>query len=146
MQPRARRLGLSLIPDVPPSLPEISADPDRLRQVLVNLLDNALKFTPSGGTIRVFAGSDGGQNFIFGVSDTGPGFAPEELARLGQRFAPGNRPGSGSGLGIALSKEILALHGGELKVESLPGRGATVTCSLPLGNTTGLTDRTTARL
>jgi len=141
MQPRARRLGLTLTLDVPPALPEVNADPARLRQVLVNLLDNALKFTPAGGTVRVFAGLDAPEGRLtFGVADTGPGFTSEELARLGRRFAPGSRPGAGSGLGLALVKEILALHGGELKAESAPGQGATVRCTLPLDGMAPSTD------
>jgi len=119
-----------------PSLPAFTGDGDRLAQVFTNLVDNALKFTPAGGsiTLRAAQASSGVQ---VEVADTGAGISPEALQHIFDRFyqADPSRPGGrkhGSGLGLAIVKEIVGAHGGKISVRSEPGTGSTFTVSLPL--------------
>ena len=118
------------------SLPPITGDDDRLAQVFINLLDNALKFTPSGGLVRVSATSLGDSVEIV-VSDTGTGIAAEALPHIFERFyqADASRAGGkhhGAGLGLAIVDEILRAHAGKISVRSAPGRGTEFTIQLPL--------------
>lgn len=114
------------------------ADPRRVEQVLVNLLDNANKYTPSGGSIHLRwekGVSSDGNVILLKVSDTGPGIAPEHQARLFERFyrvdKGRSRDQGGTGLGLAIVKHILQRHGGSVWVESQLGRGSTFVCSFP---------------
>jgi signal transduction histidine kinase len=107
----------------------------RLQQVLMNLASNAIKFTPPGGRVRVFARRDADAIRI-GVADTGVGMTPAEtraamepFVQLDSRLA---RRHEGTGLGLSISKELVALHGGELSIASVKGEGTTVTAALPL--------------
>ncbi|MDI3328655.1 MAG: ATP-binding protein [Alicyclobacillaceae bacterium] len=109
-------------------------DPDRLRQVLSNLIDNAIKYTPSGGKIHVsVSGSD--QEVKIEVSDTGIGIPPEDQERVFERFYRVDkaraRSTGGTGLGLAIVKHIVQLHGGRVEVQSAPGRGSRFTVRLP---------------
>ena len=131
---RATEVGISLGRLVAPGLPSIRADARRLRQILQNLLANAVKFTPKGGTITLSADRRGVDLAIV-VSDTGSGMAPEHLAialgRSGQddnRFA---RPYDGGGAGLPLVKRLVELHGAAIAIDSTPGRGTTVTILFP---------------
>jgi len=130
--PRSR--GQSLVSKLPPSLPLVWADRVRLRQIVLNLLNNAFKFTPEGGRITLGARQDDA-NLVVEVRDTGPGIAEEEQQRL---FEPYHRVDtdrerfSGLGLGLALCKTLVELHGGRIWVKSHAGRGATFGFSLPL--------------
>jgi PAS domain S-box-containing protein len=123
-----------LIVDIPDSLPQINADESRLRQVLLNLLNNAMKFTPPGGQILVTAKIEGG-NLTVEVSDNGRGIDEADQARL---FEPYNRVEedrqhfSGLGLGLALSKQLIELHKGKIGVISKKGTGSTFSFSLPI--------------
>jgi signal transduction histidine kinase len=130
MLPRARRLGLKLTLKPVAGL-TVFADPDRLKQVLINLLDNSFKFTPAGGKVEVRTTAGKGQVTI-AVADEGCGIPPDELPLVGIRFFQGRAAKSGSGIGLALCREIVQLHGGHLKIESSPGVGTTVYVSLPL--------------
>ncbi|WP_353928548.1 sensor histidine kinase [Desulfofundulus kuznetsovii] len=130
MLPRARRLGLKLTLEPVAGL-TVFADPDRLKQVLINLLDNSFKFTPAGGKVEVRTTAGKGQVTI-AVADEGCGIPPDELPLVGTRFFQGRAAKSGSGIGLALCREIVQLHGGHLKIESSPGVGTTVYVSLPL--------------
>jgi two-component system cell cycle sensor histidine kinase PleC len=122
-----------------PELPEVEADYRALKQVVLNLLSNAVKFTPRGGRVRVFGawepGPDGGSVRI-GVSDTGIGIAPHDLERLARPFeqieSQLSKTQQGSGLGLALTKSLVELHGGALSMESEPGDGTTVSFVLPV--------------
>jgi signal transduction histidine kinase len=119
-----------------PCLPEISGDGDRLAQVFTNLVDNALKFTPAGGSIRLRT-SRVGSGVQVEVADTGTGIPTEALPYIFDRFyqADSSRPGGrkhGSGLGLAIVKEIIAAHGGKISVLSKPGAGTIFTITLPL--------------
>lgn len=107
----------------------VEADPDRLRQVLDNLITNALRHTPRGGVVRLAARPDGG-GVLIEVADTGPGIAPELLPRIFERFVKG-ADSPGSGLGLAIAAELVRAQGGEIEAASKPGRGATFTIRLP---------------
>ncbi|MBK7369586.1 MAG: hypothetical protein IPJ04_17345 [Candidatus Eisenbacteria bacterium] len=114
--------------------------PRVLEQAVANLLSNALKFTPSGGHVRLTGGVEGGgeeARWTFAVSDDGPGIAPDEQARLFERFyqASGARDVArpGTGIGLSLTRDIVELHGGTIALASAPGEGSTFTVRLPLG-------------
>jgi len=118
------------------ALPAITGDGDRLAQVFTNLVDNALKFTPPGGSITLRAGQVDSSVQVE-VADTGAGISPEALPHIFDRFyqADPSRPGGrkhGSGLGLAIVKEIVGAHGGKISVRSEAGTGSTFTISLPL--------------
>ncbi len=130
---RAESAGLTLVIDMP-NLPEVEADFRALKQVLLNLLSNALKFTPRGGQIRVFgrAGIDGrgADRVLIGVQDTGIGISKEDLARLARPFeqveSQHAKTRQGTGLGLALTKALIEMHGGLIDMKSEPGKGTTV--------------------
>jgi two-component system heavy metal sensor histidine kinase CusS len=111
---------------------EIYADPDLFERALGNLLDNALRFTPENGSIQI-ALSEHDADFEVEVSDNGYGIAPEHLPRVFDRFyrAESSRSSDGAGLGLALVKSIVGLHGGSATIHSEPGRGTTVKLSFP---------------
>lgn len=128
----ARRVELTA--DLPPDLPFVSGDIGLLERLLENLIENALRHTPSGGRVTVKAGVDG-QAVAVTVTDTGPGIAPEALPHVFDRFFRGDRSrdarSGGAGLGLAIAKRIVELHGGAITVASEPGRGAVFTFRLP---------------
>lgn len=119
--------------DFPADLPAVRGDPERLRQVLRNLLNNAVKYSPSGGVIRVGGRAEPDQVRVF-VADEGPGIPENERDLLFERFARGSaaRDSSGTGLGLYLSKAIIDAHGGSIWVDSSLGQGATFHFALPL--------------
>jgi signal transduction histidine kinase len=117
--------------DIPEHPLPLAGDPNRLKQVFVNLLDNAFKFTPPHGDIRVRA-SRTNSTVIAEVTDTGEGIAPEDLPKVMEKFYKGSSKKSGSGLGLAICKGIVELHGGSFRVESELGKGTTVTVELPI--------------
>lgn len=132
-QPQAKERDLTLVSSCPDGKgPEFAADQVRLRQVLSNLIANAMKFTPAGGRITVSA-SPAGTSVKFTVADTGPGIAPEELDRVFDRFYQLVTPQQhkGLGLGLEISKGIVTLHGGTIWVESEPGKGARFHFTIP---------------
>ncbi len=108
-------------------------DAEKLRQVVSNLLDNALKFTPRGGTIELCADNSERDGVLVQVRDSGPGIAPEHLPHLFERFykADRSRRDQGTGLGLAIAKHIVEMHGGEVGVESTQGAGSTFWFTLP---------------
>jgi len=135
-QPVAERDGVKFALDAT-SGAVVDADPKRLGQVLFNLMDNALKFTPRGGLIAVQARADRGWAEVV-VRDSGKGLAPESIPKLFKPFQQVHDPmqvtRSGSGLGLYISKGIVELHGGTIRAESPGlGKGATFTFTLPLG-------------
>ena len=135
LAPLAEQKGQSLVNEVPADLPALVADPQRVAQVLTNLIGNAIKFTPEGGHIRVGAAiADGALRTE--VRDSGPGIAPAELPKLFQRFSQlstGNaRVAGGAGLGLSIVKALVEAHGGRVGVESEVGRGSTFWFTLPL--------------
>ena len=108
-------------------------DAEKLRQAISNLLDNALKFTPRGGTVELYAGNTEQDSVLVQVRDSGQGIAPEHLPHLFERFykADRSRRDQGTGLGLAIAKHIVESHGGEIGVESTEGAGATFWFTLP---------------
>jgi signal transduction histidine kinase len=125
---KAQRLGVTLILDLPDSLPLVSADADRLEQVAVNLLDNAIKFTPPGGRVRVcLAGAE--RLLVVRVLDDGRGLSAEEAACAFEPYYRG--PEGGAGLGLSIAREIIAAHGGRIWLVPRPDGGAEAGFSLP---------------
>ncbi len=127
---RQIRLDVELAPDLPP----VMADPDRIGQVLVNLIGNALKFTEPGGQVTVRASRQGGELRV-DLADTGPGIPAEHLQSIFERFnrAGGSTAGKGgTGLGLAICRAIVREHGGSIWAESAPGQGSVFTFTLPL--------------
>ncbi len=139
---RAETAGLALTIDFPPHLPEIEADYRAIKQVLLNLLSNAIKFTPRGGrvTVRAEGRHDPlGERLRISVQDTGIGIAQDDLARLAQPFEQVENQHSkttqGTGLGLALTKSLVEMHGGSLDMQSAPGEGTMVSFSIPIHQT-----------
>ena len=135
MRERAGRRGITVTRAVDERLGPAHADERKVKQVLLNLLSNALKFTPEGGRIEVRAGLGDGVIEI-AVTDTGIGIAPEDHQAVFEEFrqvGTASRSVEGTGLGLALSRKFVELHGGRIWVESAVGRGATFTFTLPLG-------------
>ncbi len=132
IKPQADRAGLSINIDIASDLPPVAADRDRIEQVLVNLLHNSIKFTPSGGGITISAISSG-DSLQVSVADTGVGIPADDLLRIFERFykADRARSGGGTGLGLAIVKHIIEAHGGKIWAQSVEGKGATFTFMLP---------------
>jgi heavy metal sensor kinase len=134
VRPTAQQQGLDLTVVPGPDL-TLQADQDLLLQLLLNLLDNAIKYTPSGGRITAGWGINGKQVELW-VRDTGVGIAPEHLPRIFDRFyrvdKARSRADGGSGLGLSICRWIAEAHGGSISVESIPGQGSTFTVHLPM--------------
>ncbi|HYN89518.1 MAG TPA: ATP-binding protein [Ardenticatenaceae bacterium] len=136
LAPQAETRRVRVTQEVAPDLVAL-LDADRFGQVLTNLLDNALKFTPEGGTVAI-TGTRHGENARLQVEDTGPGIAPADMARIFERFyksdlardrsTPNDR---GTGLGLSIAKHLVEAHGGRIWAESPPGRGAIFIIELP---------------
>jgi signal transduction histidine kinase len=130
----ASATGIELRVELPEQVPLVSADPLRTMQVLANLVDNAMHFTPNGGSI-VVAARDRGREIEFTVSDTGTGIPSEDLEKIFERFYqikdPDNPSVAGAGLGLAICREIIRLHGGQIWAESELGQGTKIHFTLP---------------
>ncbi len=137
--PNVDNKDLTLTWEVTPEIPEVFADADMLRRVLINLLENAIKFTPAEGKIHISARRDG--DFVeICVSDTGPGIPPADQERIFQKFTrlvskDGPR---GLGLGLAYCRLAVLGHGGEIWVESHPGKGSEFKFTMPIANPVSL--------
>jgi signal transduction histidine kinase len=131
---QAVKNGVQVSLELTPDLDLVNGDERRLRQIVFNLLSNAVKFTPSGGSVVVGSGRLDGQAVV-SVTDTGPGIAREDQERIFEEFQQtevGVHEGEGTGLGLALSKRLVELHGGRIWVESDVGRGSRFVFTLPL--------------
>ncbi|MBN1579782.1 MAG: HAMP domain-containing protein [Anaerolineae bacterium] len=119
LEPQADRANLSVDVDPLSDLPLVLAERERIQQVVTNLVHNAIKFTPSGGRVRISAQVDG-ENLVISVRDTGVGILPDDLPRIFERFykADRARSGGGTGLGLAIAKHIVQIHGGRIWAES----------------------------
>jgi len=128
---QAERAGIELVLDCEPDLPAVFADPDRITQVMINLIHNAIKFTPSGGKIIISAYRDG-NHIVFFVRDTGIGIAKNDLGRIFERFykADRARAGGGTGLGLSIARHMVESHGGNIWVEGEENLGSTFYFSL----------------
>jgi two-component system phosphate regulon sensor histidine kinase PhoR len=135
--PKADAGRVALATDLPAALRPVLADRDRLAQILINLVDNAVKYTPDGGRVTVRASERAGGGVEIAVIDTGVGIPPGDLPRITERFYRVDRARSrelgGTGLGLAIVKHLVLAHGGELRIESEPPRGTTVYVTLPAG-------------
>jgi two-component system phosphate regulon sensor histidine kinase PhoR len=133
MGPLAARAGVALLVE-PTRASDVRADADRIEQVLANLVHNAVKFTPNGGTVRLSAEDDGSDRVMFSVSDTGAGIDAADLDRVFERFykADRARASEGTGLGLAIAKHLVQAHGGRIEARSAgQGKGATFLFTLP---------------
>lgn len=131
----ASAANLSVVVDADETLGMASLDSARMKQVLLNLISNALKFSPSGGVVTLGARREEKNYFsgiLFWVRDAGPGIEADDLHRIFQPFERTARKGAGAGLGLALVKSIVELHGGEVAMISNPGQGTEVQCWLPV--------------
>lgn len=115
----------------PEDLIVVMGDHNRLRQVFVNILDNALKHTSAGGTIAISVRHDNEAAAVI-IADTGEGIKPEDLPQVKTKFYKGDSTKRGSGIGLAVADEIVNRHGGSLEIESIYQEGTTVTIILPL--------------
>ncbi|MBI4299658.1 MAG: HAMP domain-containing protein [Chloroflexi bacterium] len=136
VEAEARDRGIALRSDLPVELPALDVDPDRARQVLGNLLSNALRYTPSGGSITIGARDDISDGLLtLYVADTGSGIAPGDLPHIFDHFYRADpsrqRASGGSGIGLAIVKQLVEAHGGRVWVESQLGKGSTFFISLP---------------
>lgn len=136
LQDRATQAGVTLVKDVPPETTALYADPRKLKQILANVLSNAVKFTETGGdvTLRISCSPDSG--YMFQVIDSGIGMAPEDIPKalslFGQVNGKLNRVQEGTGLGLPLTKALMELHGGTLALESEVDSGTSVTLRFPV--------------
>ncbi len=143
MLPQAQRHRVRLCTEIQQGNSLVAADSKQIARVLVNLVHNAIKFTPSGGSVTVGTSlQPGGRSQRFFVRDTGVGISSEELPRIFERFYKADRArsktdfvgpgGGGSGLGLAIARHVVEAHGGRIKAESTPGNGSTFTFTLPV--------------
>jgi len=135
MRHTAEQKSLSLKVDVASDIPELAADKRACKQILLNVISNAIKFTEPGGWVRVSARAVD-SNVVFSVSDNGIGIADQDLPRLGNPFTQASssydRSHEGAGLGLSVVKGLARLHGGTLELTSTLGKGTTATIVLPV--------------
>jgi len=135
LAPLAGERTVALRVEVPAHLPPVHADPDRLRQVVQNLVENALRHTPAGGEVRITLQAGNGDGVYMVVADTGSGIRAEDLPHVFEHFyradASRARSSGGTGMGLAIVKSLVEAHGGRVSVESAPGAGSTFTVTLP---------------
>ncbi len=140
--PECEQAGITTHNDIASGVPKVLADSDRITQVLLNLLDNARRHTPAGGSIavgaNVFADTQGRKWLDVTVSDTGSGIDPADLPYIFDRFFRADRArtgtgaNGGSGLGLSIVKAIVTAHGGMIRAESAPGQGTRIRFTLPV--------------
>jgi signal transduction histidine kinase len=127
---RAQRQGIALALEVDPAVGEVRADERKFKQILLNLLSNSIKFTPGGGRVSVRACLNGA-GLEIAVSDNGIGIAPQDQATVFEEFRQVGPRAEGTGLGLALTRKFVELHGGSIRLDSTPGQGTTFTFTLP---------------
>ena len=135
MAPQAAAKKITLEEDHPEDVPPVCADRDRVFQIFLNILDNAVKFTPEGGAIKIADVSKDGEFVVVRISDTGVGIPKNDLPRLGERFyrveKTRSRDSGGTGLGLSIVKHLMAAHGGIMEIDSTLGQGTTVSLYFP---------------
>ena len=139
LQHRAQEGGCTLIGEAEPGLPAVCADERALKQIMINLLSNALKFTLPGGSVTIFAHQSTDGCIAFGVADTGVGIARADQAKVFEKFGQGRHAHvpkeRGTGLGLSIVQGLIQVHGGEIRLESVEHEGTTVTVALPAWRT-----------
>jgi signal transduction histidine kinase len=137
LQPQIEAKGQQLSFDRPQTLPTVAGDAERIRQILINLLSNAHKYTPQGGQIWLTARAEEGWVRI-DVRDNGIGLSPDEQAHLFDRFFRARQPTTqnveGTGLGLPITRLLVEMHGGRITVSSAPGEGSTFSFTLPVAD------------
>jgi signal transduction histidine kinase len=132
---RADRHGIHLAQEIAPEVADYEGDERKFKQIMLNLLTNAVKFTPEGGTVTTSAKRVDG-HYVFSVKDTGIGIAREDHEKVFEEFrqvgSDAARKAEGTGLGLTLTRRLVELHGGRIHLESEPGKGSTFTFNLPL--------------
>jgi two-component system phosphate regulon sensor histidine kinase PhoR len=122
--------------ELPENLPPIRADRDRLIQILLNVLDNAVKFTPDSGKVTLSAATGSEDTVVVRITDTGVGVPRDEIPRLGERFYRVDKTRSrelgGTGLGLSIVKHLVTAHGGRMEIESQLGKGTIVSLFFPI--------------
>ncbi len=131
-RPEAERRRVKLTVHAGDDLPILEIDPVRIREVVVNLLTNALRYAPDGGLVTIDTRMGTASTIAVAVSDDGPGISAADLPHVFDRFYKG-RASSGSGLGLAIAHNLVAAHGGTIAARSAPGQGTTITFTLPVG-------------
>jgi two-component system phosphate regulon sensor histidine kinase PhoR len=133
---RASEKDLRMVTEIPAEAPRIMADRDRLAQILLNIVDNAVKFTPAGGTVTISALSEEQGFLTVRINDTGDGIPKGEIPRLGERFYRVDKTRSrelgGTGLGLSIVKHLMKAHGGRMAIDSTLGHGTTVSLYFPI--------------
>jgi two-component system phosphate regulon sensor histidine kinase PhoR len=137
LKPQAERQNLSFQKELAADLPVVQADEERIRQVIINLIHNAIKFNRPLGSVRA-ATKALEDSLIVGISDTGTGIAKDDLPRIFERFYKSDRSrvGQGAGMGLAIAKHIVEAHGGEIRAQSEEGKGSTFSFTLPITQST----------
>ena len=140
MMLEAENQSIALSASLPDSLPLINGDKERLHQVVLNIISNAVKYNRADGSVAVSAGSEGIHIFVR-VQDTGLGIPEEDMPRIFERFyrvdKARSRKRGGTGLGLAIAKEIVEAHGGQIQFDSVYGQGSTVTLRFPVLDLSG---------
>lgn len=143
LRPQAERAGVALVVDIPGDLPETLVDVERVQQVITNLLHNAIKFTPPGGSVRMSAaqreaGDDRASEVIIEVHDTGIGIPKDDLTRVFERFYKSDRARTrdkgGTGLGLSIARHLVEAHGGRIWAKSKVGKGSSFFFTLPVAS------------
>lgn len=133
--PQAVAKNIALEENLAEDVPPVRADRDRVFQILLNILDNAVKFTPEGGAIKITAAPKDAVTVVIRIADTGIGIPKNEIPRLGERFyrveKTRSRDYGGTGLGLSIVKHLMAAHGGSMEIDSIPGQGTTVSLYFP---------------
>lgn len=136
---KAGQAGVQIVHEIPAEMPRLLGDRRRVRQILQNLVSNAVRFTSKGGRVVVSAWVDAAGRIVFSIADTGSGIEPAEIPGVFDAFAGLGRlqdvGGGGTGLGLPLCKGLMDLHGGTIELASQPGKGTTVTATFPAART-----------
>jgi two-component system sensor histidine kinase BaeS len=135
-RPAAEAAGVALTAETAADLPLLDVDPVRVREVLSNLVANALRYTPSGGRVTISVASAGDARVRVAVTDTGSGIPPDVLPHVFERFTK-SAESRGSGLGLAIARNLVVAHGGEIEAESRAGEETTVRFTLPVDSAAG---------
>jgi two-component system phosphate regulon sensor histidine kinase PhoR len=138
MAPQAAAKRIAIEENLPAEIPPVCADRDRVFQILLNILDNAVKFTTEGGAIKITAIQKDTETVAVHIADTGIGIPKNEIPRLGERFyrveKTRSRDSGGTGLGLSIVKHLMAAHGGRMEINSTPGQGTTVLLFFPVSS------------